>query len=463
MIPVREYAGRRVLVLGLARSGLAAARALAAGGSDVAVWDDRPANREAAAAAGFAIADPAGEDWSQVAALVMSPGVPLTHPAPHPAVLAARAAGVPVTGDIQLLRRACPEARICAVTGTNGKSTTTALIGHILKSAGVPVAVGGNLGIAALDLPPLGRDGVYVLELSSFQLDLVEDALFDVAVLLNIAPDHLDRHGTMANYIAAKQRIFAGQDHRHVAVVGIDDAVAAAIAEAPRSARLVRISGRDAGEADVRVAAGVLTDAQGSILDLAQAATLPGTHNAQNAAAAFAAARALGLDRSTIAASLPRYPGLPHRQELVAVIDGVPYVNDSKATNADAAARALACYEAVYWIAGGVPKAGGIATLAPQFAHIAHAFLIGEAAGDFARTLAGRVPATMAGDLGNALRLAQERATAERRMGAVVLLSPACASFDQFRDFEDRGDRFRALVSALPGRRVLLAPAESAA
>lgn len=463
MIPVREHAGRRVLVLGLARSGLAAARALAAGGSDVAVWDDRPANREAAAAAGFAVADPADEDWSQVAALVMSPGVPLTHPAPHPAVLAARAAGVPVTGDIQLLRRACPEARICAVTGTNGKSTTTALIGHILKSAGVPVAVGGNLGIAALDLPPLGREGVYVLELSSFQLDLVEGALFDVAVLLNIAPDHLDRHGTMANYIAAKQRIFAGQDGRHTAIVGIDDAVAAAIAETPRTARLVRISGADAAGADIRVAGGVLTDADGPVLDLAQAATLPGTHNAQNAAAAFAAARALGLDRGKIAASLPRYPGLAHRQELVAVIDGVPYVNDSKATNADAAARALACYDAVYWIAGGVPKAGGIATLAPQFGRVAHAFLIGEAAADFARTLAGRVPHTMAGDLGNALRLAQERAAAERRMGAVVLLSPACASFDQFRDFEDRGDRFRALVSALPGRRVLLAPAESAA
>ncbi|WP_374441571.1 UDP-N-acetylmuramoyl-L-alanine--D-glutamate ligase [Stella sp.] len=463
MIPVREYAGRRVLVLGLARSGLAAARALIAGGAEVGVWDDGPAGRAAAAAAGLALADPAAEDWSRVAALVMSPGVPLTHPAPHPAVLAARAAGVPVTGDIQLFRRACPEARICAVTGTNGKSTTTALIGHILTSAGVPAATGGNLGTAAFDLPRLGPDGVYVLELSSFQLDLVDGATFEVAVLLNVAPDHLDRHGTMANYVAAKQRIFAGQDGRRTAVVGIDDAVAAAIADGPLAAGVVRISGADAAGADVRVADGVLTDAEGPVLDLARAATLPGSHNAQNAAAAFAAARALGLDRAAVARAIPHYPGLPHRQELVAVIDGVPYVNDSKATNADAAARALACYDAVYWIAGGVPKAGGIAALAPLFGRIAHAFLIGEAAPDFARTLAGRVPHTVAGDLAQALRLAQERAASERRMGAVVLLSPACASFDQFRDFEDRGNRFRSLVSALPGRRVLIAPAETAA
>jgi UDP-N-acetylmuramoylalanine--D-glutamate ligase len=464
MVPVREYAGRPVLVLGLARSGLAAARALAAGRAEVGVWDDRPGNREAAAAAGMTVTDPAHVDWSRMAALVMSPGVPLTHPAPHPAVLAARAAGVPVTGDIALLRRACPEARICAVTGTNGKSTTTALIGHILKSAGLEVATGGNLGIAAFDLPALGRNGVYVLELSSFQLDLVEGETFEVAVLLNIAPDHLDRHGTMANYIAAKQRIFAGQDGRHTAIVGIDDAVAAAIAEAPRGPRVVRISGGAAADADVRVVDGVLTDAEGPVLDLAQAATLPGSHNAQNAAAAFAACRALGVPRAAIAAALPRYPGLPHRQELIAVVDGVAYVNDSKATNADAAARALACYDAVYWIAGGVPKAGGIQALAPLFGHIAHAFLIGEAAPEFQRTLAGRgVPHTLSGDLAQALRQAQERAAAERRSGAVVLLSPACASFDQFRDYEDRGHRFRALVAALPGRRVLLAPAESAA
>lgn len=463
MIVVRQYAGRPVLVLGLARSGLAAARSLAAGGAEVLVWDDQPRHREAAAAAGFRCQDPADADWPRMAALVMSPGIPLTHPAPHPAVTAARAAGVPVTGDIALLRRAAPDVPICAVTGTNGKSTTTALIGHVLRSAGRPVAVGGNLGIAALDLPPLGRDGVYVLELSSFQLDLVEDTTFEVAVLLNIAPDHLDRHGTMANYIAAKQRIFAGQDARHTAVVGVDDAVAAAIADAPRAGRLVRISGGAAPSADVRVVDGVVTEGTASVANLGHAAALPGRHNAQNAAAAYAACRALGVPAAAIAAALPHYPGLPHRQELVAVIDGVGYVNDSKATNADAAARALACYDAVYWIAGGIAKEGGIATLAPLFPRIAHAFLIGEAAPAFARTLAGRVPHTTAGDLATAVRLAQERAAAERRQGAVVLLSPACASFDQFRDFEDRGDRFRSLVTALPGRRVIISPSESAA
>ncbi|MCC7275181.1 MAG: UDP-N-acetylmuramoyl-L-alanine--D-glutamate ligase [Alphaproteobacteria bacterium] len=467
---VPHHAGRRVIVLGLARGGLAAARALAAGGADVGVWDDAAANRDAARRAGYGLADPATEDWRRVAALVMSPGVPLTHPAPHPAVVAARAAGVTITGDIALLLRAEPEATFCAVTGTNGKSTTTALIGHVLKQAGRRVAVGGNLGIAALDLPPLGAGGVYVLELSSFQLDLVEDPGFAVALLLNIAPDHLDRHGTMEGYVAAKRRIFAGQGAGDTAVVGVDDAAAAAIAHGLRAEgarRVVTISGGDDATAEVRVAAGTLIDAidgaSAPVLDLALAATLPGRHNAQNAAACFAACRALGVARETIAAALPGYPGLPHRQELVAVIDGVAYVNDSKATNADAAARALACYDAVYWIAGGVAKAGGITALAPLFPRVAHAFLIGAAAPAFAATLDGRVPHTMAGDLAHALRMARERATAERRPGAVVLLSPACASFDQFRDFEERGDRFRSLAAALPGRRVLLAPAETAA
>ncbi|MGE0719665.1 MAG: UDP-N-acetylmuramoyl-L-alanine--D-glutamate ligase [Alphaproteobacteria bacterium] len=464
MIVVSHFSGRRVVVVGLARSGLAAARALEAGGADVGVWDDSPARRAEAVRAGHHQADPAAEDWTRVAALVMSPGVPLTHPAPHPAVTAARAAGVPVTGDIQLLLTAQPEATVCAVTGTNGKSTTTALIGHILKAAGRRVAVGGNLGTAALDLPALGAGGIYVLELSSFQLDLVENPGFAVALLLNIAPDHLDRHGSMAGYVAAKQRIFAGQGPDDTAVVGVDDAVASAIAEglaATGGRRVVTVSGGGAA-ADIRVPDGVLTDGD-AVLDLAVAATLPGSHNAQNAAAAYAACRALGVPRAAIAAAIPTYPGLPHRQELVAVIDGVAYVNDSKATNADAAARALACYDAVYWIAGGVPKEGGIAALAPLFPRIAHAFLIGDAAPAFAATLAGRVPATMAGDMATALQAARERAGAERRAGAVVLLSPACASFDQFRDFEERGDRFRAMVAALPGRRVLLSPSESAA
>ncbi|MGE0723360.1 MAG: UDP-N-acetylmuramoyl-L-alanine--D-glutamate ligase [Alphaproteobacteria bacterium] len=471
MIVVPQYAGRRVIVAGLARSGLAAARALAAGGADVAVWDDSPARREAAARERLAVvADLAAERWRSVAALVMSPGIPLTHPEPHPAVRLARAAGVRVTGDVALLREALPEATICAITGTNGKSTTTALIGHLLQSTGRRAAVGGNLGTAALDLPALEPGGVYVLELSSYQLDLHDAAPFDVTVLLNVAPDHLDRHGSMAGYVAAKRRIFRGQTSGHVAIVGIDDAVSAAIAEALESAdgpRVVRISRDGGAPATVRIEGGRLVDAMDglarTVADLAHLPTLPGRHNAQNVAAAHAAGRILGLSGAAIGAALPTYPGLRHRQELVAVIDGVGYVNDSKATNADAAGYALECYETVYWIAGGVPKEGGIAALAPLFPRIAHAFVIGAAAPGFAETLAGRVPTTRSGDLASAVAQARERALAERRPGAVVLLSPAAASFDQFRDFEDRGERFRAIVLGLPGRRVVLDPAESAA
>jgi UDP-N-acetylmuramoylalanine--D-glutamate ligase len=391
---------------------------------------------------------------------VLSPGIPHTYPTPHPIAALARNASIEIIGDIELLARSCREARYVGVTGTNGKSTTTALIGHILQEASRTVAVGGNLGTPVLALPPLGAEGIYVLEMSSYQLELTESLTFDVAVLLNITPDHLERHGGMAGYVAAKRRIFSRQEKPQAAVIGIDDDPCRDMVmdvAATGAQTIVMISGETRAMGGVYVENGWLIDDMSGdafpMLDLRELARLPGTHNWQNVAAAYAACRGLGVADLDTVAAIQSFPGLPHRQELVATIDGVRYVNDSKATNADAAGKALICYNDIYWIAGGVAKVGGIASLAPLFSRIRHAFLIGSASDDFAATLADAVPVTQAGDLATAVAAAREAALREGRPGAVVLLSPACASFDQFRDFEDRGDRFRALVEALPGAR----------
>ncbi len=451
---VDTYKGRTVAVVGLGKSGLAAARALATGGANVLSWDDNEARRAEAERAGLTVRDPASIDGATLAALILSPGIPLTHPAPHPAVARARAAKVPVIGDIELFAHAKGQARVVGVTGTNGKSTTTTLIGHILKAIGAEVAVGGNLGTPALDLPALGSAGIYVLELSSYQLDLVESLRLDVAVFLNLSPDHIDRHGDMAGYVAAKTRIFQNQGAGQTAVVGRDDPdserVYAALVDQMRQ-QVIGIAATRELASGVFAADGVVRDTAtpGARAALVGIQSLLGVHNWQNAAAAVAAARALGFPFAAIAAALPRFAGLAHRMELIATIDRVRYVNDSKATNADATARALASFDDIYWIAGGLAKAGGIASLGPYFAKIAHAFLIGRAADEFARTLDGRVPYTKAGTLEAALEAARRTATADQRTNPVVLLSPACASFDQFANFEARGERFRALVQAL--------------
>ncbi|HEV2187650.1 MAG TPA: UDP-N-acetylmuramoyl-L-alanine--D-glutamate ligase [Stellaceae bacterium] len=457
MIVVPGFEGRKVAILGLARSGRAAAAALKAGGAAVLAWDDNEKTRSAVADQ-VPLCDPSRIDWREVAALMLSPGIPHSFPRPHPAVEAAHKAGVPILGDIELLGRAQPEARLIGITGTNGKSTTTALIGHILDQAGKTVEIGGNLGPPALGLKPLGKGGTYVLELSSFQLELVTSLTFDVSVLLNITPDHLDRHGDMDGYVAAKKRIFARQCDGSAAVIGIDDSICRDAAEALRGnskARVVAISVREKVPGGVYVEAGWLIDAlDGSphrVFDLNEAPRLPGSHNAQNAAAAYTVARLAGLDAEAAIAGIRSFPGLAHRQELVDTIEGVRYINDSKATNADATEKALACYPTIYWIAGGLPKAGGITSLAPYFTRLRHAFLIGNATGEFAATLDGKVPYTRCGDLATALRAASKLAQRERAPDAVVLLSPACASYDQFPNFEVRGDTFRHLVGELPG------------
>jgi UDP-N-acetylmuramoylalanine--D-glutamate ligase len=457
MITVPGFEGRKVAVLGLARSGRAAVKALADDGAAVLAWDDSDKTR-AALGSEIPLHDPAQIDWRDIAALVLSPGIPHSFPQPHPAVVAARAAGVPIIGDIELLGRAQPDARYIGITGTNGKSTTTALIGHILATAGKTVEIGGNLGPPALGLAPLGTGGIYVLEMSSFQLELVETLAFDIAVLLNVTPDHLDRHGDMDGYVAAKKRIFARQKEGGAAVIGVDDAICRELATALQrdgKARVMPISVRDSVTGGVYVEDGWLIDAldgsPGRVFDLARAPRLPGAHNAQNIAAAYAVARQAGIAADAAIAGMQSFPGLAHRQELVDTINDVRYINDSKATNADATEKALACYEAIYWIAGGLPKAGGITSLAPYFKRLRHAFLIGSATGEFATTLDGQVPYTRCGDLATALAAASERARAEHVPHAVVLLSPACASYDQFPNFEVRGDTFRRLVGDLPG------------
>jgi UDP-N-acetylmuramoylalanine--D-glutamate ligase len=461
VIPVRGFEGQSVAVFGLGRTGLTAARALIAGGAEVALWDEKPVAREAAAAEGLPVVDLQSADWSRFSALLLSPGVPLTHPEPHWTVSKAKAAGVEIVGDIELFARtvnAAPPHRrpkVVAITGTNGKSSTTALIGHICREAGRDARIGGNIGIGVLGLEDMHGGAVYVLEVSSYQLDLTASLKPDVAVLLNISPDHLDRHGGMAGYVAAKRRVLLNQGKGDTAVIGIDDPwcqqICTEITAANRRAIVPISSGRAIGRG-VYALQGVLYDGSGErvvqVCNLLQARSLPGRHNWQNAAAAYAACRALGISQAEVAQGLMSFPGLAHRMETVGAIGQVAFVNDSKATNADAARQAMSSYPRFYWIAGGVPKAGGIDSLADLFPRVAKAYLVGQAAADFGKTLEGHAPAVISGDLQTAA--AQAFADARAEGGPqIVLLSPACASFDQFPDFEVRGDAFRAIVHRL--------------
>jgi len=455
MIDLSIFKGKRLAVMGLGLSGLVAGEALCAGGAEVLAWDDNADRRAAAEARGIPVASLRDIDWSMVEVLILSPGIPHTYPQPNPVAQAAKDAGVEIIGDIELLVRARPEARYIGITGTNGKSTTTALIGHILETVGMPTAVGGNLGLPALSLDALEPSGVYVLEMSSYQLELTPSVQFDVAILLNISPDHLDRHGGMDGYIAAKRRIFEQQSADSKAIIGIDDADAKGLFDrliADREQGVVPISSEITVDGGVYASGPFLIDATGGTSEMVRSLdgieTLPGGHNAQNAAAAYAAARAIGIPTAAIAAALETYPGLPHRQQLAAVIDGVRYVNDSKATNPEAAAKALSSYQDIYWIAGGRAKEGTLEVLYPFLPSVRRAYLIGEAADRLGGELDGRVEIEYCGDLNRALEAASQAAHGQK---AVVLLSPACASFDQFTSFEERGQVFCRLAAELPG------------
>ena len=461
MIPVAGFQNRTVAVFGLARTGLTAARALLAGGARVALWDENAEARDRAAAEGLALVDLATADFSGIDALMLSPGVPLTHPVPHWTVERARAAGVEIVGDIELFARTVNAAdawkrpKIAAITGTNGKSTTTALLGHILQAAGKDALVGGNIGAGVLGLEGMHGGAVYVLELSSYQLDLTSSLKADAAVLLNISPDHLDRHGGMEGYVAAKRRVFQNQDKGDTAIVGVDDAWGSTVCTELLALNRRTIRPISAGRAMGRgyyALQGMLYDATGDrtqeVADLSRAPGLPGRHNWQNAAAAYAAAVALGVSPGDAADAVMSFPGLAHRMEDVGTIGRVKFVNDSKATNADAARQAMCAIPRFYWIAGGREKAGGIAPLADLFDRIEQAYLIGEAADDFARSLDGHAPWQVCGTLERAVAQAFSDAAQSGR-DAVVLLSPACSSFDQYPDFEVRGDAFRGLVQQL--------------
>jgi UDP-N-acetylmuramoylalanine--D-glutamate ligase len=464
VIPVRGFEGKTVAVFGLGRTGLTAARALKAGGADVVLWDEKYEARQVAQAEGLPLTDLKAADWSGFDAVMLSPGVPLTHPKPHWTVDKAKAAGVEILGDIELFARTVNAApahkrpKVAAITGSNGKSTTTALLGHVCARAGKDARVGGNIGVGVLGLDDMHGGAVYVLELSSYQLDLTSSLKADAAVLLNISPDHLDRHGGMEGYVAAKRRVLLNQGKGDTAVIGVDDPwcqqICTEITAANR--RTIRmISAQKSLGRGVYALQGVLYDATGDrveeVCDLTRARSLPGRHNWQNAAAAYAAARALGVTAEDAALGLMSFPGLAHRMESVGQIGRVRFINDSKATNADAARQALSSYPKVYWIAGGQPKAGGIDSLGDLFPRVAKAYLIGEAAPDFAKTLEGHAPFVKCGDIERAA--AQAFADAAAAGGdAIVLLSPACASFDQFNDFEERGEAFRSAVHDLATR-----------
>jgi len=447
----RAFKNKTVAVFGLGKSGLSTAKCLLEGGARVVAWDDNDARRAEVQKLGAEITLFTEGVFEDVAALVLSPGVPLTYPEPHPVVELAKAANVPIIGDVEIFLKERSGGKLIGITGTNGKSTTTALIHHMLEYADRKVAVGGNIGTPVMDLPDLGADGIYVLELSSYQLDLTPNWQADVAVLLNITPDHLDRHGDMAGYAAVKKKIFQNQQMGSFAVLNADDALCEQIAgdiDQDAGAAQVLISTTRRLPNGVSVLDGVLEDASSDNhiwqIDISDVETLRGQHNWQNAAAAVAVCRAVGLSDHEIASGLKSFEGLPHRMEFVAEKDGVKFINDSKATNADAAEKSLKAYENIHWIAGGRGKAGGIASLAPLFDRVVHAYLIGEDASNFALTLEGKVPYTVCGTLDKAVVAATNAAMSER--AATVLLAPAAASFDQFPSFEARGDRFRELV-----------------
>ncbi|HEX5507369.1 MAG TPA: UDP-N-acetylmuramoyl-L-alanine--D-glutamate ligase [Pseudolabrys sp.] len=461
MIPITTFAGKRVAVFGLGKSGMLSAQALIAGGAEVVVYDDNEKSVAEAKAAGLNAHDLRALDWSKIAALVLAPGVPLTHPRPHWSVELARKHDVEIIGDIELFCRerekAAPYRPFIAITGTNGKSTTTALIMHVLRSAGLDSQMGGNIGVPILQLEPFAPKRCYVAEVSSYQIDLAPSLRPTVGILLNISEDHLDRHGTMENYAAIKTRLVTSVEQNGMAVIGVDDphsrAAAAAVENAGKRLERVSIVGplRDGYHAE---GTRILHASDGKVREAAQLAgisSLRGRHNAQNAACAIAAAVALGIDLATIQKALATFPGLAHRMQEIARKDNILFVNDSKATNADSAAKALASFTDIFWIAGGKPKTGGITGLTEFFPRIRKAYLIGEAANEFAKTLEGKVPYEIVEVLPRAVSAAADDAAASGFKEAVVLLSPACASFDQYRNFEVRGDAFRDLVLKLPG------------
>ncbi|MEI6572932.1 MAG: UDP-N-acetylmuramoyl-L-alanine--D-glutamate ligase [Alphaproteobacteria bacterium] len=459
MTSVESFRDQDIAVFGLGGSGLSTIRALREGGAHIAAWDDSEQSRDAALSKNVPLVDLSQTDWSAFRALVLAPGVPLTHPTPHWSVKKAQAAGLSVIGDIELFclerARRAPTAPFIAITGTNGKSTTTSLIAHLLASAQRDIALGGNIGTAVLDLPPPSASLYHVLECSSFQIDLAPSLAPTIGVLLNITPDHLDRHGTMENYAAVKERLVASAE---TAIIGIDDEWCQAIAKRRQGAGrpLITLSMAENEGSDYLIEGSRISKRTGTgftpLVDLSSIPTLRGVHNSQNAAAAIAAVSSIGIDLATIQKGLETFPGLAHRLEIIGHIGRAVVINDSKATNADATEKALMSFpDGLFWIAGGRAKEGGIEPLKPLFNRVEKAYLIGEAAQDFSRTLSNHVSFEMSGTMEAALSSALKHAQNSKADEPVILLSPACASYDQFKNFEERGNQFRALVQSQAG------------
>ena len=466
MFPAQIFKGKRVAVFGLARSGISCARALELGGAEVFAWDDSEPAVAKAESEGTKTTNLHSVDFKSLDALVLSPGVPLTHPEPHWTVVKAKTAEIEIVGDTEIFARELARVggKLVAITGTNGKSTTTALIGHVLKSAGLDVDVGGNIGLAVFNLREPASNRICVLELSSFQIDLMPSLKPDVGILTNLTPDHLDRHGTMDNYAAVKARMFTRMSAGDTALIGVDDDYCRAIAEKiPAKATTKRVSVLADLADGISAGDGVLRDKQSgktvAEIDLRAMPALKGRHNWQNACMAYGVANHFGVPANKVAEAMISFPGLAHRMQQIGTVGNIAFVNDSKATNADAAEKALSSFENIYWIAGGIAKTGGIEPLAPLFPRVAKAYLIGTAAKEFALTLNGKVPHQNSGTLDKAVGEALTDAKADKRDNPVVLLSPACASFDQYKNFEIRGDAFVQLVASLPG--VKMAPGQN--
>lgn len=459
MIVPPDLEKQKVAVFGLGATGMSACEALIAAGAEVFAWDEQEAARARTANTRFAAEHPKTWPWRELKSLVLSPGVPLTHPKPHLIVRKARQESVEIIGDVELFARALnalparARPRVIAITGSNGKSTTTALTGFVLREAGIDARIGGNIGVPVLSLPETRADAVYVLELSSFQLDLTMSLRANSAVLLNISPDHIDRHGSIDRYVEAKKRIFLNQQADDVAVIGVDDPYCQSVCAALTSsgpARVAPISVEGSLGRGVFAVGGRMfysfEDRRGEAGDLSGVDALRGRHNWQNACAALAAAMSEGVAPAVAMRAMERFEGLPHRLEVVRRANGVVFVNDSKATNADASSRALSAYNDIFWIAGGKPKEGGVASLTPLMSRVRRAYLIGEATPLFQAQLDGAVECVACGDLATAVARAGTDAAKSGLPGPTVLLSPACASYDQFRNFEERGDLFRRLA-----------------
>lgn len=451
MVSSPVFKDKTVFVLGLGRSGQSAVQSLRQAGAHVLAWDDQEKTRQGAREQGIPLVNLEGLDWKTVDYFVLSPGIPHRYPTPHPLSVQAQEAGLIPINDLELLYRSQPDARYIGITGTNGKSTTTSLIAHILKESGKPVDVGGNLGIPAMDLKPLPQEGTYVLEVSSYQLETAPTLHFDISILLNVTPDHLERHGGLEGYINAKKLIYKNATPQDTLVISVDDVHCAKIYEALKASnqvRLVPISVERVLDEGIYVDDGLLYENQDPLFNLNSLKYLKGKHNWQNIAAAYAALRAMGLNGHDIMSGISSFPGLAHRQQVVAQHKNVLFVNDSKATNAEAVAKVFESYpeSSIYWLLGGRPKEGGITSLRPYFSKVRHAFIFGEATPLFASTLKKHIAYTICQTLEEAVKKASALALQDQEPDAIVLLAPACASFDQFKDFEARGNIFCQVV-----------------